>query len=527
VPKARVASGGRGEILDITPANSHISLWSSTFEGAPFPALQGDARVDVAVVGGGITGVTVAHLLKAEGKRVALVEMRRIGQGTTGYTTAKLTVGQSLVYAKLQSSHGPEAARLFAESNRDAISQTAEVVQRLGIECDWESASNYVYTESSAGLEKLEDELDAMRRAGVAADLTRETELPFPVAGAIRVDDQAQFHPLKYLAELVARIPGDGSDVFEETRATGVRSAETCVVETAAGRIRARHVVLATQLPFLDRGFFFARAHPQKSYAIAAQVEGSAAPVGMYITIDEPTRSIRSAPGSGQNRYLIVAGEAGRPGDEQRTDRRYRALEEFMHERFGAEATLRWSAHDYVPADGLPYIGRIRRRDERVFVATGFAKWGLTKAMITARIITDAIVGRANPWAELYDTGRLTARASAPALATENAHVARRFIGDRLRPRSGEEGLESLASGKGAVLRVAGRHLAAYRDDSGALHVLSARCPHLGCIVGWNEADRTWECPCHGSRFSAVGELVQGPATAGLRRHELPRSQAG
>jgi glycine/D-amino acid oxidase-like deaminating enzyme/nitrite reductase/ring-hydroxylating ferredoxin subunit len=493
-----------------------------TTERTEFDPLQGDVQADVAIVGGGITGVTAAHLLKEEGKRVALVEMGRIGQGTTGNTTAKLTVGQSLVYAKLRSSHGPDAAKLFAESNRDAISQMAEIVRRLEIVCDWEPASNYVYTESSAGRGKLEAELDAMRDAGIAAELTRETDLPFPVAGAIRVDDQAQLHPLKYLAALAARIPGDGSDVFEQTRARGVQSAETCVVQTAAGRILARHVVLATQLPFLDRGLFFAKAHPQKSHAVAALVERAAAPVGMYISIDGPTRSIRSAPAAGEGRYLIVGGESGRPGEEQQTERRYRALEEFMRERFGAGAGWRWSAHDYGPADGLPYIGRLRRGDEQVFVATGFAKWGLTKAMIAARILTDAIVGRPNPWAALYDTSRLTLRASATALATENARVGRHFVGDRLRPRPGEDGLPRLAPGQGAVLRIAGRHLAAFRDDSGALHVLSARCPHLGCIVGWNEADRTWECPCHGSRFTAEGTLAQGPATADLERRDLP-----
>jgi glycine/D-amino acid oxidase-like deaminating enzyme/nitrite reductase/ring-hydroxylating ferredoxin subunit len=512
-----VLTGFAGHLLGIASAAGNRSLWLATTERTAFPPLRGDVQADVAVVGGGITGLTVAHLLKEEGKRVALVEMRQIGQGTTGYTTAKLTVGQSLVYAKLRAAHGPEASRLFAESNRDAISRTGELIERLGIHCDWEPASNYVYTESSTGLRKLDRELDAMRNAGVVADITRETELPFPVLAAIRVDDQAQFHPLKYLAGLAARMPGNGSEVFEETLVTGVRSAQTCVVETAAGRILARHVVVATQLPFLDRVFFFAKAHPQKSYLVAAQVEAAAAPVGMYISIDEPTRSIRSAPASGEKRYLIVGGETRRPGKEHQTTRRYRALEEFMYEQFGAEAGWRWSAHDYVPADGMPYIGRIRRRDDRVLVATGFAKWGLTKAMIAARIITDAVLGRPNPWAGLYDTGRVTPRASATALARENAHVAWRFLEDRLRPRRGQEGLQCLASGEGAVLRIGGRHLAAFRDGSGALHVLSARCPHLGCIVGWNEADRTWECPCHGSRFTAEGQLAQGPATEGPR----------
>ena len=504
-----------GEIPDIDGSDASRSLWSATAEVDEFSALEGDIEVDVAVIGAGITGVTVAHLLKREGKSVALLEMRRIGLGTTGNTTAKLTVGHSLVYAKLSSSHGADAARLYAESNQQAISQLHSLAVDLAIDCDWEPASNYVYTESSGTLDKLEEELAAIRRAGIAAEITRETDLPFPVAGAIRLDEQAQFHPLKYLSGLVARIPGDGSHVFEQTRATGVESGETAMVETSSGRVLARHVVVATQMPFLDRGLFFAKAHPQKSFAVSAEVAEARAPRGMYISIDESTRSIRSAPSANGNRQLIVGGESRRPGDEQNDEDAYRALDEFMRAEFDVASELHWSAHDYIPADGLPYIGRLRRGDERLHVATGFAKWGLTKGTIAARIITDAIVGRPNPWASLYDTRRWTPRASVKSLASENGRVARRFVADRVRPRSaGEE----LAPGEGAVVRVGLRHQAVYRDESGNTHVLSARCPHLGCLVAWSEADKTWECPCHGSRFAAEGGLLQGPATTGLAR---------
>jgi glycine/D-amino acid oxidase-like deaminating enzyme/nitrite reductase/ring-hydroxylating ferredoxin subunit len=512
-----------GEIHGIDASDASRSLWSATTEMDEFPALEGGIEVDVAVVGAGITGVTVAHLLKREGKSVALLEMRRIGLGTTGNTTAKLTVGHSLVYAKL-SSHGPDAARLYAESNRQAISQMDTLAAELGIDCDWEPASNYVYTESSGRLDKLEEELDAMRSAGILAEMTRETDLPFPVAGAIRVDEQAQFHPLKYLAGLVSRIPGDGSHVFEQTRATRVKSGETAIVETSSGRVLARHVIVATQLPFLDRGFFFAKAHPQKSFAVSAEVAEARAPRGMYISIDEPTRSIRSAPSGDKTRQLIVGGESRRPGDEQNDEDAYRALEEFMRAEFAVESELHWSAHDYIPVDGLPYIGRLRRGNERLHVATGFAKWGLTKGTIAARIITDAIVGRSNPWAALYDARRWTPRASAKSLAAENGRVARRFVADRIRPRP--EG-EQLAPGEGAVIRDGLRHQAVYRDESGNTHVLSARCPHLGCLVAWSEADKTWECPCHGSRFTAEGQLLQGPATTGLARQESAEPAAG
>lgn len=507
-----------GEIHGIDASDASRSLWPATAEIDEFPVLHGDIEVDVAVVGAGITGVTVAHLLKREGKSVALLDMRRVGLGTTGHTTAKLTVGHSLVYAKLSASHGPDAARLYAESNREAISQMNTLVADLRIDCDWEPASNYVYTESSGRLDQLEEELGAVRSAGVLAEMTRETDLPFPVAGAIRLDDQAQFHPLKYLAGLVARIPGDGSHVFEQTRATAVKTGETPTVETSSGRVVAKHVVIATQLPFLDRGLFFAKAHPQKSFVISAEMEEARTPRGMYISIDEPTRSIRSTPAGDGRRHLIVGGESQRPGDERSDKDAYRTLDEFMRAEFDVASERHWSALDYLPADGLPYIGRLRPGDERLHVATGFAKWGLTKGTIAARIISDAIVGRPNPWAALYDTRRWTPRSSAKSLVTENGRVARRFVADRIRTRSAGE---QLAPGEGAVVRIGLRHQAIYRDESGNKHVLSARCPHLGCLVAWSDADKTWECPCHGSRFSAEGGLLQGPATAGLARQEL------
>jgi glycine/D-amino acid oxidase-like deaminating enzyme/nitrite reductase/ring-hydroxylating ferredoxin subunit len=504
-------------MLGIDASDASRSLWLATTAGDGFPALEGDIEVDVAVVGGGITGVTVAHLLKTEGKRVALLEMRGVGLGTTGHTTAKLTVSHGLVYAKLSSSHGPDAARLYAESNREAIHQMATLASELGIDCDWEQASNYVYTESSGRLDTLGEERDAMRSAGILAELTRESDLPFPIAGALRVDEQAQFHPIKYLAGLAARIPGDGSHVFEQTRATAVEGEKTATVETSSGRVRAKDVVVATQLPFVDRGLFFAKAHPQKSFAVSAEVEEARAPRGMYISIDEPTRSIRSTPATSGNRHLIVGGESRRPGGQENDGHAYRALDAFMREEFDIASERHWSAHDYIPVDGLPFIGRLRRGDDHLYVATGFAKWGLTKGTIAARIITDSIVGRSNPWAALYRTQRWTPRASAKSFVTENGRVGRRFVTDRVRPRSAAE---RLAPGEGAVIRVGGRHQAVYCDELGNRHVLSARCPHLGCLVAWSEADKTWECPCHGSRFAAEGRLLQGPATTDLARDE-------
>jgi glycine/D-amino acid oxidase-like deaminating enzyme/nitrite reductase/ring-hydroxylating ferredoxin subunit len=497
-------------------------LWLEPAEPR-YPALSDSLAVDVAVIGAGMTGVTTAYLLKRAGKSVALLESSAVGHGATGYTTAKLTVGHSLVYHHLIESLGEDAARAYARSNQEAIERIEAIVRANSIDCDLERASNYVYTERENSMVDVEREASAARAAGVEAELTTETDLPYPVRAAIRVDGQAQFHPWKYLAGLARTVDGEGSHVLELTRATSVLSGSVCEVETTAGVVRAAHVVVATQMPFLDRGLYFTRAHPRKSYAIAARVDNDGAPRGMYISVDQPTRSIRSTPAEGGGRMLIVGGEGHKPGDDPNTKARYEKLEAFMQERFGvAAAEYHWSTHDYMPVDRLPYIGRLRRGDERVYVATGFAKWGLTKATIAAGVISDAILGRANEWAELYDSTRLDARRSAKRFAKENAAVGLHFFRDRLQLPAGREEVERLAPGEGTVARVGAKQYAVHRDDAGELHVLSARCTHLGCIVGWNNADRAWECPCHGSRFAADGTLVQGPATADLSRDSLP-----
>jgi glycine/D-amino acid oxidase-like deaminating enzyme/nitrite reductase/ring-hydroxylating ferredoxin subunit len=486
-----------------------------------FAPLEGDLDVDVAVVGAGITGATTACLLKREGRRVALLETNRVAFGATGYTTAKLTVGHGLVYARLAGSFGPEIARSYARSMQEAIERVASLVVELGIDCDFERASNYVYAESEAAAADVRREAKAAQEAGVAAELTTETELPYPVAAAVRVHDQAQFHPWKYVAGLARFVDGDGSHVFELTRVTDVESGDPCRVVTPHGVVRARHVVVATQLPFLDRGLFFTTSHPTTSYAIAVAV--AEAPQGMYISSDQPTRSVRSAPAEGGGRLLIVGGEGHKPGAEADTRKRYERLERFLRERFGAgPSEYRWSTHDYVPVDGLPYIGRLRRGDARVLTATGFAKWGMTKGTLAASILTDTIAGRENEYAALYDAKRLDLGRSASSFAKENAKVGARFFGDRLRRRAGPEAVERLSPGEGTIVRVGARHYAVSRTDEGELLVLSARCTHLGCLVGWNGADRAWECPCHGSRFTADGTLVQGPATADLERRRLP-----
>lgn len=496
------------------------SIWVATTPETSYPQLPGDVEVDVAVVGAGITGVTAAILLKRAGKRVALVDSKRIVRGATGYTTAKVTSGHGVVYGKLTDTFGEDGARTYAESNQAAIEQIDELAREGGIDCDFERKDNYVIAEREEERGRVEQEAEAMRKLGLPASFVTETPLPYEVAGAVKLENQAQFHPRKYLLGLAETIPGDGSHVFENTRVTHVTRADAgaCVGETGRGNVRAADVILATHLPFMDRGLFFAKAHPHRSYAVAAPIDPDQAPDGMFINAGTPTRSIRTIR-DGERLLIQTGGQGHKPGQADDTAERYDALEGFLREHWPAAGPVeyRWSTQDYMSLDRVPYVGRLNRRSKHVFVATGYSKWGMTAGTVAAELLADAVLGRENAWAALYDSKRLKPKATAVKFVKENASTGVRFFAQRF-ARGEKRSTEELGAGEGAILRVGGLKRAVYKDEGGEVHVLSPVCRHLWCYVEWNEAERSWDCPCHGSRYSGEGRVIQGPTVQDLRR---------
>ena len=493
------------------------SFWIDTSDATAYPSLSGRVAVDVAVLGGGITGVAVAAHLKRAGMTVALVEARRISHGVSGHTTGKLTSLHGLVYDTLTSSFGEDGARAYGEANEAAIARVAALCEEYGIDCDFERLPNYTYTESDEEVYQVEAEVQAAQKVGQPATYTEESDLPYPVRAAVRFDGQARFHPRKWCLGLARVIDGDGSHVLEQTRALRGKKGSPCRVKTDRGELEADRVVVATLLPITDRGFFFARTHPEREHVLGVRLDGPA-PRGMYITAASPTRSIRSHPAEG-GEVVLISGESHKTGQAQDYPERYARLEQFARERLGARSIdYRWSAQDFYPADQVPYIGKMRRGSDRLYVATGFKAWGMSHAVVAAMIIEDQLQGRASPWGELYDPNRLKPMASATSFVKENANVARRFFGDRLTKR---RKLADVAPGQGAVVADGRRQVAAYRDEQGGLHTVSARCTHMGCIVSWNDADTTWDCPCHGSRFGVEGEVIHGPAEKPLERVDV------
>jgi glycine/D-amino acid oxidase-like deaminating enzyme/nitrite reductase/ring-hydroxylating ferredoxin subunit len=493
------------------------SLWMATDPPTDaFAALAGDLEVDVCVIGAGITGLMSAYALKEQGASVAVIDRDRVGTGVTGYTTGKVTSLHGLTYASLEERYSAEVARLYGEANQFGMREVARIAEQHSIDCDLRTLPAFTYTEKDETLQTIESEAAAAQRAGLPASFVTETELPFKVAGAVRFDDQVHFHPRRFLDGL-AKVVGN---VYERTAAMDVdESNGWCTVETPAGTIRAEHVIVATQMPFMHRGMFYAKAYPTRSYAIAGPHDGP--PMGMYLSADAPARSIRPHI-SGDRTWLIVGGEGHKVGQHDGdTERHYDALESWADVHFDLRPDTRWSAQDFVPADDIPYIGRASRFTHRVFVATGYKKWGLSTAGFASKLIADLIGGRDNPWLSVFDATRIDPRHAGKELVKENVDVAKRFIGDRLADARARK-IESLERGEGDVVDNGFRVVAAFRDDDGTLHQVSPVCTHLGCHLRFNSAERSWDCPCHGSRFDVDGAVLEGPALHPLDPVEPP-----
>ncbi|MEA2474382.1 MAG: hypothetical protein QOE06_2297 [Thermoleophilaceae bacterium] len=499
-----------------TLEGSNTSLWIASTGQTAYPELDREIHVDVAVLGGGMAGLITALLLKRDGRRVAVVEAGRVAAGVTAYTTAKVSSLHGIVYQSVESSFGAEGARTYAQANEAGIERIGALVDELGIDCDWRRKPAYTYAEDEQGNRKVQDEVQAALRAGLRAGYTTETDLPWAVEGAIRVEDQAEFHPRRFLLAIAEQIPGDGSHVFESTRATGVKEGEPMRVETERGiTLRAEHVVVATHFPFLDRGGYFARMHPERSYALGLYVRGTA-PQGMYLSTESPSHTVRSHP-TERGELVIAGGESHKVGQSgEDTADRVARLESWARERFDVEEiAYRWSTQDNMPVDGVPYIGKLHPAAKRLWVATGFKKWGLAWGAASAEILTDLIGERTNGWAWLVDPNRFKPGAAAKEFVKENANVGWRFVRDKV-AAADFSSLDELEPGRGGLVREGAGKVAAYRDEAGELHVLSPTCTHLGCTVKWNTAEKSWDCPCHGSRFHFDGTVLQGPAVEGL-----------
>ncbi|MFH0519408.1 FAD-dependent oxidoreductase [Streptomyces sp. M41] len=508
-------------------ARTHTSYWMETAPpGDLAPPPDGDLTVEVAVVGAGIAGLSTAWELTRRGHSVAVLEADRVAAGVTGHTTAKVSAQHTLIYDRLRRTRGKDGARLFAASQTDAIRHAAETADALGIECDWEETAAYTYVEDGDRTDELRAEAAAAREAGLAAEYVTDTDLPFPVAGAVRVEGQAQFHPRKYLLGLVEDLRRLGGRIHEHTRVVALSEGDPCVLTTEDGvKVSARSVVVATHYPIFDRALLFTRLSARRELVVAAPIAATAAPVGMYITPEQNTRSVRTAPHEDGKRLLILTGEHFTPGAGGDVEAHFEALSSWAGERFGdLDLTHRWATQDTDPTDSVPLIGPMHPGSRHTYVATGFGGWGMASGIMAGRLLCDRITRRENPWSELYDPRRVaTVVREGMDFVKHQAEVARHFVGDRLPhlPGPASTSVDDIEPGDGAVVHVSGKRCAVHRDEDGKLHAVSAKCTHLGCLVSFNRAERAWECPCHGSRFDPDGRVVQGPAVRPLEQRDI------
>jgi glycine/D-amino acid oxidase-like deaminating enzyme/nitrite reductase/ring-hydroxylating ferredoxin subunit len=502
------------------PPESH---WIASTEAESHSPLGVELDIDVAVVGGGIAGVCTAWELARAGRSVALLEARRVLEGVTGHTTAKLSAQHGLVYAHLRSTFGSEAARLYAASQSEAVEYVFATAEELSIHCELERSPSYAYTGRDDGVRSMREEAEAAREAGLDASFTTETGLPYPVAGAVRIDGQAQFHPRRYLLALLEDFLANGGRVFERSRVIGLEREDSHVALAVEGgrRVRARDAVVATHYPILNRPSLFPRLSPHREVVVAGAIDEGDDPGGMYITSEGGTRSVRTAPYRDGERLLIVTGESFTPGDGSVSER-FERLAAWTAERFGVtDLAYHWAAQDNATTDGVPFVGRMPGSGSHVYVATGFGGWGMSNGVMAGRLLAGLVLGEDPAWSGLYDPSRLHAGKEAARFASFQKDVAKHFVGDRIGRRRGAESPEDLRPGEGAVMKVDDERRAVHRRDDGGFQTVSATCTHLGCLVKFNDAERSWDCPCHGSRFDVDGSVIQGPATEPLRPRDL------
>ena len=486
-----------------------------------FSPLEENAYVDVCVVGAGISGLTTAYLLARAGKRVAVIDDGPIAGGMTQMTTAHLTNQLDDRYFELEKLHGREAARLAADSHTAAIDRIETIVRQERIDCDFTRLDGYLFLAEGDSRETLERELEAAHRAGLRAVeiLERAPFTSFDTGPCLRFPDQGQFHPLKYLARLVEAIQHEGGRIFTGSHAQQIEGGVPALVHVGTHVVTADAVVVATNVPVNDRVAIHTKQAPYMTYVVGARVPRGSVPNVLAWDTGDPYHYIRL-----YEDLLIVGGEDHKTGQATDTPERYARLEAWARTHFPLMGPIEfnWGGQVMETQDYLAFIGRNPMDHENVYIATGDSGMGITHGTIAGMLLSDLILGRTNPWESLYDPSRVTLRA-AGEFARENSNVALQYT--QWLTGGDVASADEIGPGSGAIVRRGLEKVAVYRDEHGRVHERLAKCPHLGCVVQWNPAETTWDCPCHGSRFDRYGKVINGPANSDLAATERSREQ--
>lgn len=513
-----------------THTGTTVSSWMDTAQAPPPEPLGGSSTADVCIIGAGIAGLTTAYLLAREGRSVLVLDDGPVGSGETERTTAHISNALDDRYTWLERKHGEAGIKLAAESHTAAISEIERICRNEGIECDFMRLPGYLFVPPGVSGAELEDELEAARRAGLKVErISNPPYRLYDTDPVLEFPGQAQFHAVKYLTGLSLRIEQLGGKLAGNTHVTNVTGGDSANVETANGaKVSCAAVVVAANTPFNDRVTMHTKQAPYRTYAIAAPVPAGAVPTALYWDTAQSAEEARKGhnasyhyvrlqplPG-GREELLIVGGEDHKTGQANDMEHRWAALHQWTRERFpmAGAPKYRWSGQVLEPIDGMAFIGRNPGDAPNVYIATGDSGHGITHGTIAGILIRDLILGRENPWTALYDPAR-KGLGAVGQFTKENLNVAAQYA--ELLTGGEISSAADLRPNSGGVMRSGTKKIAVYRDEQGGVHQFSAICPHLGCVVHWNPGEKSWDCPCHGSRYSAMGEVLNGPSPVGLK----------
>jgi glycine/D-amino acid oxidase-like deaminating enzyme/nitrite reductase/ring-hydroxylating ferredoxin subunit len=500
---------------------ARTSLWQNTVsEYVPSPK-SSEKNFDIAIAGGGITGITLALLLQRSGKKCLVLEAQTLGFGTTGGTTAHLNTLLDTPYTTIIKNFGKERATLVASAARNAIELVKSNIEAYRIDCGFEETPGYLFSQTEDQKKELDDIYEACLSVGVEVKFTSDIPVPVPFNKAMRVERQAKFHPLRYVQALAKAFEDAGGAIQQHTRVIGFESKEknNVTIETTMGNFEADALVFATHIP-IGINLLHLRCPPYRSYAMAVKLSDGAYPEGLAYDMYDPYHYYRTQEIQGE-KYLIVGGEDHKTGESANTNGCFLELESHIRSHFNvAEVTDKWSSQFFEPVDGLPYIGHLPGNPENIFVATGYGGNGITYSHIAALLLKDVLLGVENIYADVFTPGRVKPVAGFAEFVKHNADVVKQFVGKWF-GKDDLQDLAALAPGEGKVVSYENQSIALYKDEAGTLHAVSPVCTHMKCSVAWNIAEKSWDCPCHGARYSFEGEVLNGPASRNLEPVEV------
>lgn len=500
----------------------NCSYWVESTKKTDYPKISENMDTDVLIIGGGITGIMTAYMLSNSGLNICLVDADRMAMGVTANTTAKITSQHGLLYHYLLNSFDFETAKGYLDSNEEAIKTISDIIKKEDIDCDFVSQDSYVYTCDKSNVTKIVDEVSAVTSLGLNAEYVTNSPLPFPIEAGIKFPGQAQFHPRKYLLSLLPILEKNGVNIFENSKVVDIKHVkDKYEVYVNEYKITTKYLVMASHYPIKNfPGMYFIKMYQDSSYAVGVELENDVFD-GMYISCDEPVTSFRNTMQDNGKKLLIVGGSSHKTGaTDVDIESSYKNIENYIKSIYPkAKIKYRWMTEDCVSLDKIPYIGEFSKFLPNMYVATGYKKWGMTTSHVAAKIISDKILGNINPYENIYTATRLEPIKNSKEFGNMLKQSAYSLAINKF--SAPIISYEELENDSGGVVNYKGEKLGIYKDKKGKMFAVVPYCKHLGCELSWNNLEKTWDCPCHGSRYDYMGKIITEPTTENLDTVDL------